>query len=244
MDFIGTAEPLTLAGLRQAANLIRCDAAAVLAVIDVETSGCGFLPDRRPQILFERHIFHRETGGAFDFPAPDISSPVPGGYGAAGAAQYDRLAKAMRIDRNAAMRSTSWGIGQIMGFNSTLVGYSDTDAMAADFANSEDAQLLAVAEFCRRRGLGDELREKRWADFAYVYNGPRHGQYNYAGKLAVAYERHANGPAIDMALRAAQVRLRFAKLYHARVDGIDGPATRAALAAAMIRGIDVGYPTV
>jgi hypothetical protein len=36
------------------------------AVLTVETLGSGFLPDRRPRILFERHFFPSETKGAFD----------------------------------------------------------------------------------------------------------------------------------------------------------------------------------
>src|SRR5204863_9082982 len=32
----------------------------------VETSGCGYLPDRRPKILFERHVFSRLTEHRYD----------------------------------------------------------------------------------------------------------------------------------------------------------------------------------
>ena len=73
------------------------------------------MPDRRPQILFERHIFHRLTDGKFD--DGQISDPAAGGYGARGAAQYDRLALALAKDADAALQSASWGIGQIMGMN-------------------------------------------------------------------------------------------------------------------------------
>lgn len=31
----------------------------VWTVLGVETSGCGLLPDRRVQILYERHVFHQ-----------------------------------------------------------------------------------------------------------------------------------------------------------------------------------------
>lgn len=47
------------------------------AVIGVETSGCGYFDDRRPQILYERHIFYRLTQGRF--PVSDINSPDAGG---------------------------------------------------------------------------------------------------------------------------------------------------------------------
>jgi hypothetical protein len=41
----------------------------------VETSGSGFLPDRRPKILFERYVFSEETGHRFDVSEFDLSDP-------------------------------------------------------------------------------------------------------------------------------------------------------------------------
>ena len=111
----------------------------------VETSGCGFLPDRRPPILFERHIFHRLTGGRFD--DGDISDQAPGGYGPMGAAQYLRLSRAVALDRTAALQSASWGLGQVMGQNCAMAGYAEVAVMVAAMAASEDAQLTAMAAF-------------------------------------------------------------------------------------------------
>jgi hypothetical protein len=39
----------------------------------------------------------------------------------------------MQLDEEAALRSTSWGLGQTMGFNAGMVGYDSIDAMIADF---------------------------------------------------------------------------------------------------------------
>lgn len=244
MDFTGAARPMTLNGLRMAANLIRCDAAAILAVLDVETSSCGFLSNKKPQMLFERHIFHRETNGQFDTTAPDISAAYLGGYGFPGIPQYERLRRAMELDERAALRSASWGIAQIMGFNAEFIGYDSAAEMVAEFCDDEDAQLIAMAKYCVARGLGDELRHENWDGFAYGFNGPRHWQNNYAERLEKAYERHVNGPPIDMNVRAAQVRLMFAGLYLARIDGIWGRQTEAALVAAGHKGLDVGYKLV
>jgi len=44
----------------RAADLLGVDVATIRAVCDVETSGSGFLPDGRPKILFEGHVFWRE----------------------------------------------------------------------------------------------------------------------------------------------------------------------------------------
>lgn len=238
MNFAGGDLLLTLDGLRQTADRLRCDAAAVLAVIDVETSGCGFLPDRRLQLLFERHRFRRETGGRFDKIAPDLSAPSAGGYGGGGAGQYDRLARAMALDKPAALRSASWGLGQIMGGNAEHAGYDDAAAMVAAFAADENEQLLAIARFILAERLDGALRAHRWAEFAHGYNGPQYWKHDYDERLAAAHARHVRGPAINFDVRAAQVRMMFAGLYRARIDGVMGPLTRAALDAATRNGIN------
>src|SRR5580698_2642849 len=127
MNFIGRTLALDSAGMNNVANALLVHAPEIWSVLHVETSGCGFLVDRRPQILFERHIFSRETGGKFGVTDPDISNPIPGGYGASGDHQYDRLAKAIKLDREAALRSASWGIGQIMGFHADDLGYAHVE---------------------------------------------------------------------------------------------------------------------
>src|SRR6266567_3958005 len=111
--FEGAGRPLSEGGLQQVANEVGVGLPALWAVMTVETKGCGFLTDRRPQILFERHVFRKRTNGEFDETAPDLSDPVAGGYGKAGAFQYDRLTRAIGLNRKAALESTSWGLGQI-----------------------------------------------------------------------------------------------------------------------------------
>jgi hypothetical protein len=226
--FVGAAEPLTVEGLRLAANELGCTAAAILAIIEVETAGCGFLPDRRPVTLFERHVFARETGHRYDLAHPDISNPTPGGYGPGGANQYDRIERAMQIDEPAALRSASWGLGQIMGFNYSTIGYVDTQSMIMAFCDSEDAQVLAIARFCYSKGLALSLRNRNWRHVALVYNGSAYERHDYHGRLAAAYRKHVIRKT-DLQLRAKQVRMMFAGLYKGRIDGCDGPKTQAAL---------------
>ena len=93
-EFTGKTQALSTAGIDTAAGSLSVSPAEIWTVMAVETSGCGFLPDRRPQILYERHIFHRLTAGRFD--DGDISDPTPGNYGPGGAHQYDRLTTAIR----------------------------------------------------------------------------------------------------------------------------------------------------
>lgn len=64
--FEGNASPLSQPGMQSALNQLGVEAPALWAVLTVETSGCGFLPSRKPKILFERHWFSKLTGGRFD----------------------------------------------------------------------------------------------------------------------------------------------------------------------------------
>src|SRR5258706_215377 len=103
MEFVGQTRPLSTEGITAATDTLSVAPAEVWTVMAVETKGCGFLPDRRPQILYERHIFHRLTGGRFD--DGDISFSSSGGYGPGGAHQYERLSRAIAFDRNAGLQS-------------------------------------------------------------------------------------------------------------------------------------------
>ena len=83
MKFTGRGQPLTRSGLNKALDLLGLgpdDAAYIWTVVEVETAGVtqgfGFRVDRRPQILFERHIFCKRTDGCFDGEAPDVSGPA------------------------------------------------------------------------------------------------------------------------------------------------------------------------
>src|SRR5207245_8866810 len=113
----------------------------------------------------------------------DSSQPTAGGYGTAGASQYDRLNAAMQLDQAAALKSTSWGLGQIMGENFEVAGFSTAEAMASAMTASEDNQLKAMVSFMNAMRLVDLLKSHNWAEFARRYNGPNYAANNYDGLL-------------------------------------------------------------
>jgi hypothetical protein len=222
--FTGKSRALSEAGIESAAAALGVGAAEIWAVLKVETGGCGFLPDRRPQILFERHYFHRLTRGRFD--EGDISDPAPGGYGPSGVHQYDRLAKAIALDRIAALLSTSWGMGQVMGENFAAAGFPDVESMVAAMAASEDGQLAAMNSFMRAHvGMANALKTHDWPAFALHYNGPKYAANAYDVKLAAALA----SPPPDLNVRAAQLYLTFVGLSPGPVDGVMGPRVRNAI---------------
>ena len=230
-SFVGAGAPLTEAGLAAAAQKLGANLASIWAITFTETDPPygGFYNDKRPQILFERHIFSKLTKGRFDAGYPDISNPVPGGYGAGGANQYDRLSRAMSLDESAALQSASWGIGQVLGENFSEAGFPSPQAMVAQAFASEDQQILAVANEIIADKAADALANQRWADFARIYNGPNFADSNYDVRLGSWYERFHSGALPDIRTRTAQIYLMYLGFDPSEIDGSWGKRTQSAM---------------
>lgn len=227
--FIGASTALTQAGMTAALRRTGAGGPGLWAVLSVETSGCGFLDDRRPKMLFERHIFHRLTAGRFDAHDADISAPSAGGYGTGGAHQYLRLQAAMQFDATAALSSASWGLGQILGVNHKQAGFATVEKMVDAFVASEDNQLAGMAEFIAQSGKSPSLVNKDWANFARLYNGPNFARNDYDGKLKLFCGRYTVHGLPDIRLRTAQILLTFIGIDPSIIDGLAAAHTRAAL---------------
>lgn len=173
-----------------AARKLNCEVAIIKAVAEVESSGKGFFDDDRPKILFEAHIFSKETKHIFDVEYPEISSRKWNkSLYIGGEAEYDRLNKAKALDEIAALRSSSWGKFQIMGFNYSFCGYNDITAFVNAMHISESEHLMAFLGFIDSMKLAVHLRNKRWNKFAEGYNGKNYKQNKYDTKLKKAYEK-------------------------------------------------------
>ncbi len=228
-EFARKGRPLSSEMLAGAATKLSVALPEIWSVLRVETRGSGFLHDRRPAILFERHVFHRLTEGRYDDEAPDLSNADPGGYVQGGAYQYERLARAMALDRSSAMASASWGIGQVMGYHAAKLGYADTAAMVGEMVESEDRQLDAMMRFLIDAHLDEALRRKDWVAFARGYNGAGFKKNEYDLKLESAFLHYSLNGTPDVRVRAAQVYLTYAGLNPGPIDGEVGNRTRAAL---------------
>ena len=176
---------------RQAAQM-SCEAAAIMAVAEVESASSGFLPDGRPAILFEALWFHTFTNGAFDAAHPSISSPVwDRSLYRGGAGEYGRLAESQQLDSTAALKSASWGAFQIMGFNYTACGYPTVEQFVTAMRGDIENHLAAFDAFVRSNGpMLVALRQKDWTTFARLYNGPG-AVAQYATKISATYAIHA-----------------------------------------------------
>ncbi|QDZ29520.1 N-acetylmuramidase domain-containing protein [Noviherbaspirillum sp. UKPF54] len=99
---------------------------------------------------------------------------------------YQRLIKAMQLDREAALKSCSWGMFQVMGFNHAAAGFRDIESFAKAMSTSEKEQINAFLNFIKADSrLLKAVREKDWLAFAIGYNGKK--QAGYDRKMAKAY---------------------------------------------------------
>jgi hypothetical protein len=173
----------------EGAKKIGCEVRAIKAVYKVESKGSGFLPTGHPIILFEPHIFWKELRKLGITPVvSDICYPKwkTKPYGKV-SAQPERLEKAAKINREAALKSASWGLFQILGNNFKLCGCKTLQEFINKNYESEEAQFDLFVNYIINTRLDDELRDKNWKSYAAQYNGPLYWKNNYDGKLQTAY---------------------------------------------------------
>jgi hypothetical protein len=175
---------------RDSAAIIGCEVAAIKAVDKVESGGAGII-DGKPVILFEPHVFWKQLRLLdIDPILSDICYPVWGTrpYPSGQTAQYERLERAAKVNREAALQSASWGRFQIMGFNWKMCKCSSLQAFINAMYKSEDDHLQLFTNYIKSAYLDDELRNKDWKGFARGYNGPLFARNGYDKKLALAYK--------------------------------------------------------
>ncbi|WP_367989242.1 N-acetylmuramidase family protein [Vibrio sp. NTOU-M3] len=176
----------------QAAEALSCDVAAVKAVSEVESAGSGFFNNGAPAILFEAHQFSKYSQHRFDESHPDISSRKwDRSLYVGGEKEYERLQKAMQLDRTAALKSASYGRYQIMGFNHQASGYDDVESYVRDMFLAERHHLMAFVNFIKSNSkLTQAIQTLDWPSFARYYNGPAYAENHYDEKLQSAYDKH------------------------------------------------------
>lgn len=192
-------EKLTNEMIADIARKNQIDPAALLAVKEVESNGVGFLPNGKPKILFEGHIFYRLLAQSVNTASlnqlckqyPNIVYPTWNRskyFG--GDREYIRLANAMSINHAAALKSASWGMFQIMGMNYAQCGCKDIDEFVGKMKSSEEDQLMLTIRFLKNNHLCSALNTHNWASFARSYNGPSYAANKYDIKLAQAYLKY------------------------------------------------------
>ena len=237
------------------------DAAALLAIISVECGGKIFANidgKLEPVIRFEGHYFYRLL------PKSKRNIAVTKGlaHRRSGHIKNSRfqksrwrfLNKCILLDRDAALQSTSWGVGQVMGSHWRWLGYASVDAMISGVRKGIGGQTELMVRFIKKAKLVRFIDEQDWAGFARSYNGPGYRQNKYDLKIAKAYKHYVRlenvGNVVKLRIRKSN-RNSFSTLrlgdvgeavrtlqsdlrncgYLLFVDGDFGPVTRRAVIA-------------
>lgn len=186
------AKALADADLVDAAAKLSVTTKHVRMVLKVESGGKSFDDRGRPIILFEPHIFHRQTKGRHS-PASFSYTPWrPGKYPRTYDGRWEQMADAAERDERAALESASWGLFQIMGFHWQSLGYDSVQDFAERMTTGEPAQLDAVVRFINENGLAAKLRACKAGEpetcraFAKGYNGGGYATNRYHIKMAEA----------------------------------------------------------
>jgi len=158
-----------------------------MSIVNVEAGLQGLQEGGRPTIRFEAHVFNAQLKkhgiqeahgkwGASTLVGRNVDGvSCEGGQGAEQAC----FAKALSINKEAAYESISMGLGQIMGFNSSLVGFSSAEDMYNHFSaggGGEPEQIRAMFKLIERVPAQlKAARNKDFGAFAQAYNGAKVG---------------------------------------------------------------------
>lgn len=182
---------LTKQELQGLAESIGIEYAALMAFISVESGGQGFI-NGRLVIQFEPAWFRKKAPFA------------PSGLWSTNKVEnqdkeYKAFSNAFSLDKNAAMQSTSIGVGQIMGFHYARLGFKTVDEMWDAFKIGEYQQVKGIVKFINTDPkLLKAIKEKNWHLVATYYNGggykelaAKYGREPYNISMEKAYKKYA-----------------------------------------------------
>lgn len=178
---------------------LQIDFVVLKAFALVESKGKGFINDTEPTILFERHWFYKLAGvqtkglrcPTIPKPSSLISWPSPGGYGKF-SQQHTKLQFAAKHNRDAALKSASWGAFQIMGVNHLRAGYASVQTFVNDMYNGVEYHLRAFGSFIKSDPrLHAVCKCRDYGTMADLYNGLAHDHYDL--KIASTVEQIEQG---------------------------------------------------
>ena len=166
------------------------DTAALLAFISVETGGQGFdAKTGKILIQFEPTWFKRKApyapSGLWSVNKVDVQSK-----------EWIAFNDAFSKDADAAMQSTSIGLGQIMGFHFARLGYKTVGAMWDDAKKGIEQQVKQIVTFIQSDlDLQSAINRHNWTDVAEIYNGKGFRE------LAIKYSRTPYDKSLEDAYR-------------------------------------------
>lgn len=222
--WIGAARRASGEDFAGAAAMLGCEVEVLAAVWEVESSGKPFRADGSLERRFEPHKLEQPDG------TWQTSMALPF------AERERKFDAAFRADPGDALRATSWGGPQIMGFNHVAAGFASAFAMVEAMADDEAAQIGAFASLVKSWGLDSALRAHDWRTFTARYNGNANVAA-YSARIESAWRRQS-GRSSPVVLRSGDKGPAVRRLQQAlgiAVDGSFGPETDRAVRAFQAR---------
>jgi len=172
------------------------EVASIKAVHEVESNGRGFI-NGNMKLLFEGHVFWNQLIKKALRPdsfVPTFKDLLHEKYIPQNPLyklnQTSRLNEAIKIDKEAAYSSASYGLFQVMGYNFKDLEFDSAEKLYKFLNVSEGNQLDVFGRFIAKKKLIDTLKTKDWAKFALRYNGSEFATNKYDIKLKAAYEKY------------------------------------------------------
>ena len=151
------------------------------AIRSVESSGAANL------VRFEPHLFNRFTQNRFQSQIPFTPDPQRGVSLQRSETDRQAFERAARLDRNAAIRATSWGRYQVLGSH-LLRLYPNNPVEAFDSAPSAVSDALLISWFTRSPRAQQAAAACDTEELAYRYNGSRTSPWRARFERALANE--------------------------------------------------------
>ena len=189
-DSLTRYESLTEADFQLVADELGVEVAAMKAVVQIEAGAAmkGFWAPGVPVVNFDPSMYR-----AYASKAPsregDKNATVPEGLTGYALKEWTQLTNARKKNLQGADMGTFWGMFQIGGFNYKLCGCQTVGEFVERMSYSELEQLELFAKFIESTGMLQHLRNKNWAKFARMYNGPSYARRGYHTKMAAAYKK-------------------------------------------------------
>ena len=172
-------------------NLI--EPAVLRAIVDVESSGSGFYPvghlsAGKCKVRFEPDYFQKFSNSRpYFIPASVTVDAAKADPRFTGREAYEQ---AVIQSPASAIQATSFGLGQIMGFNFQRVGYVSLMDFSNAMEDNEYNQLQAFINFITADiNLLSAAQNKDFVTVARLYNGKKYAERVYDKKLVEAYQK-------------------------------------------------------
>lgn len=169
----------------------KIEPAVLRAIIDVESAGSGFYDQNsefydRCKVRFEPDYFQKFAATRpYFLPASITVEAAKANSQFTGRLAYEQ---AILQSPASAIKATSFGLGQIMGFNHEKAGYNSLLEFSQDMEESEYKQLVAFVKFLTSsKELLQATQTKNFLNIALLYNGKNYALRQYDQKLESAY---------------------------------------------------------